>query len=170
MSVFDFENAEVREASLGQLLEPGDYVVKIVEAKGGTVESSGNPMIELRLENDAGSIRDWLSITPKTVGQVATLYHVAKVAKPTAAEVDSSNGRLSDAAIVRLVGATVGVAVREEYSEMQQKTRNRVKGYFSPEKLTSDVPIDTRGLPQPSPSPSATPAAAGANSDEKIPF
>jgi hypothetical protein len=58
----------------GVLLPPGEHVVEVDDATEKT-SSGGNPQIELEMravggEQDGGTIRDWVTITPEAAGRV----------------------------------------------------------------------------------------------------
>jgi hypothetical protein len=167
---FDYGNAEAWEPRTGNLLGPGEHLVEILEADDDTVESSGNPQIVVRVGNADGAITDWLVITQKTIAKVVAIFDAAKVARPQADEFDPATGRIKQSAIDRLIGKRVLVVVREQTEMYQgsQQTRTRVQGYLGADR-GSDAPIDSRGLPS-VPEPTPQPAAAGAVSDDRIPF
>lgn len=161
MSSFDFSNEEAWAA--GTYLQPGNHLCTIVAADGEGHSKNNNPQIELRVENAQGdSSRDWIAVTPATLGKVVQLAEAAGVPNPGAVDIPSEewtdwvNG---------LVDKKVGVIVRnEEKWDDPSKTIAKVQGYVHPDELRgteADVAGDTSGLRQP----------AGASAvDDDIPF
>lgn len=137
-----FQQAEPWEVSLDTLLPVGNHVVTIAEATPG--ESSGKHFqIELRLENQQGSIRDWMVITPNSAGKVVALANAAHVDLPADEDViDTAKLVLSDSYVHQFVGQRVGVVIREEQDYQDPtKMRLRVQGYVDPDRVkpSSDV-------------------------------
>lgn len=129
---------EVETWSGAEILPAGRHTCKVAEAKE-SVSSGGHDQIELELEATDGefvgaSIRDWIVITPATLGKVRQVLEAASVSIP------EGEFKLD---VQSLVGSLVAVTVREE--EYDGKTRNRVKAYDHPKE--TDVPADTAGLP-----------------------
>lgn len=161
MSSFDFSNEEAWAA--GTYLPPGNHLCTIVAADGEGSSKNGNPQIELRVENAQGdSSRDWIVVTPATLGKVLQLAEAAGVGNPGAVEIPSEgwtdwvNG---------LIDKKVGVIVRNEPKwDDPDKLIAKVQAYVHPDELRgvdADVPADTSGLRQP----------AGASAqDDDIPF
>lgn len=164
MSIFD--TADRWDVSLDTMLPVGNHVVKIIQADGGTTRSvNAYPQIELKFEAPTGTIRDWLVYHSQLLGKVASLYDAAGVTQPQEGEYDTEdNCRLTQKCIDRLWGKTIGIVVREEDDNRNPgQKRRRVQGYVTADRITSDVPADTSGLPT---------AGAQANSaaQDKIPF
>lgn len=137
-----FEEAAAWDVATGTILSAGDYVLEVKKAEAGQ-SSGGYFQIELECGNDDGHIRDWLVVTQNAVGKVAQLADAAGIARPTDGEFDANPGGLapgsvsiSSAWIDRLVGKKLGVVIREveDYND-PTKTRTRVQGYVTPEKV-----------------------------------
>jgi hypothetical protein len=159
---FDFQNEKAWETSTDTLLPIGNHPVEIEEAESDHAQSSGNPQLKLRVSNSQGAMRDWISITPSTVGKVVQVFDAVGVERPKEGEFDPATGKLSDACVRRLLGQKVGVVVREEEDtrEFPAKKRLRIKGY---------VPVDKVG-PSTGSAPTATASAPAARKDDDIPF
>lgn len=175
-----FASAETWDVSTGTFLAAGNHKVTIRSVDGSGVSSGGYPQIEVEVGNDQGTIRDWIVITPNTVGKVTQLTDAAGLGRPTDAQVkqDGSGFRIDPAYLAQLVNRTIGVVVRAEPDNRNPgQTRDRVKGYVDPSKIgTSDLP--TMGSAGGFDSSSDTvvgnstfpSAVAGATNDDKIPF
>jgi hypothetical protein len=123
----------------------------ITEVEDSTAQSSGNPVIELKLENAAGeTIRDWVVYHEAFLGKVVALFDSAGLDRPVEGEYDPDDHcRLTKQKIDQLRGKTVGNVNRDEPDNRPGKTgsRRRVQGYVQPSRITDDIPTDTRGLP-----------------------
>lgn len=137
--------------SVGDVLPPGTYVTQIAEAVEGT-SSNQNPQIELRLECREGAIRDWIVITPKTLGKVRQLLEAAGV------QIPPGDFQLDADTLLR---RRVQIVVREQ-PDNQGKLRSRVIGYEPPNAGTP-MQADTAGLGQPV-------GATAAPADDDLPF
>jgi hypothetical protein len=134
-SDFDFAAAEAWETSTDTLLPVGSHVVKVVSASMGDTKT-GKPQIELKVESTSGAIRDWLVITPKSIGKIAALYDASGTNRPQAEEVNPHTGVIADEAVGRLLGKTVGVVVYDDTDGLTGKTQRRVRGYVRPDQIT----------------------------------
>jgi len=165
MSAFDYGSADswdIDSESSG-LLPVGSHVCTITEVDNGT-SSNNHPQIELQVEDANGrQRRDWVVITPRTVGKVAMLFDSAGAERPQQGEFDPNSGALTDACVARLKGKKIGVVVRLEDSFRNPGTQEpRIAGYVEPARITDDAPADTRGM--------NAGASAAAAADEKVPF
>ncbi len=140
-----FQSTDPWEVSLDTILPPGNHVVKIVEAEGGT-SSGGHPEIVMKLQNEHGSIRDWLQITQGTISKVVGLAQAVGIPVPGEGEFDQSTLRIADEWIFRLKGRSVGVVLREEPAYNKEtgmndptKTRTRVQGYVTPQRVAQSI-------------------------------
>ena len=165
-----FEAAERWEPFLEKYIsEEGNYVFEILEAEGTSAKGGQQgPQIFLQLEAKEGRIRDWLNYNEgRSLGKVTSLYESAGIPVPQPGEFDPSDHcRLTQACIDRLVGRRVGAVVRKEDSyKTPGETILRVQGYVAPSRLTDDLPVDTRGLPD------VSAVSSSANPDEPdVPF
>lgn len=160
-----FESAERWDVSTDTLLPVGNHVVTIIQAENGTTRTSGNPQIELKLENAQGSMRDWMVYNEKLLGKVSSLYEAAGVQLPQTGEFNPEDHcRLTQKCVDRLTSKKVGIVIREEpQRDDPTKMRRVIKGYVTPDRITSDMPADTRGLPQAG-------QAASPVADDDLPF
>lgn len=148
------DNVDAWEAG-GGILPPGKHVCTITDAKQGE-SRNGHPQIELRAESvdpqAAGAgIRDWVVITPNSMGRVKQLLEAAGISIP-------SGSFNFDPAQLEGKRVTLYVAVGRKPDGSE---KNEVTGYASPQE--SDLPADTSGLP--------TGNGSGASrQDEDIPF
>lgn len=149
----------------GSILSAGDHLVKVIDLDGEGNSKNGYPQIEVKLGNDQGDIRDWIVVIPSTIGKVVQLTDAAGLERPNDTEVslEGSGYRFTPTYLARLLGKEVGVIVREEPDRNDpSRTRTRVQGYVTRDKITT-----TDGTPVASFSqPQATPSAA----DDSIPF
>lgn len=162
MSDFDFSSADAWEQTTDVFLREGNYAGPICNADPTTRTSTNKPQLVLELQDDKtnGTIRDWLVITPKSIGKIAQLYDAAGVERPRADEV-GSDGTLSHSAADRLVGKKVGFIVRDEPSlKDPAKIYGRVQGYVDRSRITSTG----------SGASSSSVSAGGRVADEDIPF
>jgi hypothetical protein len=148
MSTFDFgaaisSDTEAYHPSTHDVLPHGNYVVKIAEIEN-TTSSGGYPMLRITLENEQGRQWDNLVISPAefSVQKLLGLIDSAEVRRPdaTEGEIDTQNGRLSDAYVFMLQGKSVGVIVRDEEDNRPDhagEVRPRVKGYVRATLLTA---------------------------------
>jgi len=160
-----FRTTDAWEVQTERLLGEGNHVVNITVAEDGT-SSGRHPQIELQLANGDGEIRDWLVITPASVGKVVALAQAAGIDLPTDDDIaDSDTLRLKQEYIDRLHGKVVGAVVRNEPSfKDPSRMIPRVQGYVAPEKIKpSDV--TPAGAADPFKSQPSAPAA-----EDKIPF
>lgn len=137
-----FENAEEAwDVSTGTMLPAGNHVCEVLSADATGESSNGYPQVELEVGNADGSIRDWLVITPKTVGKIVQVIQALGLEPPSDGQVDPSDHRLAQAYVATWVGRRVGVVIRSEpgYKD-PTRTRERVQGYVKPEEIkTSDI-------------------------------
>ncbi len=176
MSTFDFTGAEAWEESGEQYLGVGTHAVTIESADPGWTKGEEGafgrqrkPQIELKVANVNGSRRDWIVITPKTVGKVAQLYDAAHVERPKEGEFNPETGELTEECIARLRGQRVGVVIRmaHPFGDVTRPEQPEISGYIEVQRVTDDAPADTRGLP----SVEAPSASRPANEKgTKIPF
>ena len=168
MSGFDFENVEAWEPHRGEILAPGDYVVRITNTDTERAQSSGNLQLLLWLENDAGSIRDWISVTQANMGKVVAPFVRTGIAL-TNQDWDANEGNFKPGVIDRLVGKQVGIVVKEETDtyQGQARTRTRVAGYLAVEQITG---AETNGAPPAQPEQQPPAATTTAAADDRIPF
>lgn len=155
MTRFDFENAESWDVSTDTLLPVGNHVCTIKSAEVGK-SSGGFPQVELEVEGEKGTRKDWL-VYGDTGGygvrKVATLYRAVGVELSNGDQ--DEGGQLTSAAVARLVGKKVGVVVHLEDDRREPgKTRPRIKGYVDPSVIGAV----------------SEPVAAGGVRDEDIPF
>lgn len=162
---FDYSGAEAWKVQ-DSMLPVGDHVVTISDPMTGQ-SSGGYPQIELRVENELGSLRDWLVITPAAIGKVVQVFDAAGIERPQDGEFDPQTGALEQSYVDRLHNRKVGVIVREEPDNRDpSKMRRRIMGYTDVHQITSDIPADTTGLPD----VSAPSASRPADEDERVPF
>lgn len=140
-----FQTTDPWDVSLDSVLPPGNHVVKIVEAEGGT-SSGQHPEIRMKMQNAQGVIRDWLQITQGTISKVVGLAQAVGIDVPGDGDYDPETLRVSDEWIYRLVGRQVGVVLREEPAYDKEtgrtdptKTRTRVQGYVTPQRIAESV-------------------------------
>lgn len=132
---------EVGEETATQYLTAGNHVVTVAQVDGTTTSSGGYPQIELRLENENGSIRDWLVITPATFGKIAQVIQALGADLPDEhTQVSQDDHRIEQSYLDSWKGKKVGIIARDEpaYND-PTKMRTRIKGYIAPEKL-ADMP------------------------------
>ena len=174
MSAFDFENVEAWEPHRGTMLTPGEYVVRITNTDTERAQSSGNLQLLLWLENDQGSIRDWIAVTQANMAKVVAPFVRAGIAL-TNQDWNATEGEFQPGVIDRLVGKQVGIVVREESDVYQGQTRvrTRVVGYLAPKQITGEGNGQVSGASGAEPAqPAQQPpgATATASADERIPF
>lgn len=117
----------------------------------------GNPQIAFEFSNKHGSIRDWLTITDKSLGRVAQVF--------SAFGVQHNGGAFNPRP---LVGKTVDVLIQTEPSYNDpSKSFPKVKAYRVAE--GDDPTPDTAG-PPPAPSGATTAAPAPAYQEDDILF
>jgi hypothetical protein len=161
---FDFANAESWQASTDQYLPVGAHVCTIIE-QAMSETKTGKPQIELTVEsiNSQGTRRDWIVITDKTVGKVVQLFDACGAERPKDGEFNPSTGALTDECVQRLHGRKIGVVVRLEDSlKDPMKQEPRIAGYVEPQRISSDVPADTRDM--------AGQAASSNSREDDVPF
>jgi hypothetical protein len=150
---FSFDPKQAWAVNTSSLLPRGNYVCEILEINAKKLSSGGYPMIELKVGNDQGEIRDWLVISSAaTFGKFTQLVLSCGVPEdgyPKPGEdFDTTDGRVEQRYAAKLQGCKVGVVVREEEdSRNPGRMRSAVAGYCLPTEITSDMPADTRGLP-----------------------
>jgi len=121
----------------GGLIQPGIHSCKITEAKEGT-SSGGYDQIELELTNDQGAtIRDWLVITPKTLGKIKQVLDACGVGVPEG-EFDLTASDLQ--------GKSAEIVVAEEPGQ-DGNTRSRVKAYREASGQSELATADTESMP-----------------------
>jgi hypothetical protein len=163
---FDYGSAEAWKVSTDTMLPVGNHVVTIMDPIMGEA-GTGNPQIELRVENEQGKMRDWLVITPNTIGKVVSVFDAAGVERPQPGEFNPDSGVLTDRCVDRLHNRKVGVVVREEVDNRDtSKMRRRIMGYLDAHQMNADMPADTSGLP----TESAPSVSRPAGEDQRIPF
>ena len=119
MKIEGLKDAE--EWTGGGILGPGYHEVKIAKAMEGE-SSGGHPQIELEFDGvgNPGSIRDWLVITPNTVGKLKQLTTAAGIT------IDSDE---FDA--TKLLGQRLSIFVAEE-PDRQDADQDAVAGQGIP--------------------------------------
>lgn len=135
-SMNPFHTTDPWEVQTETIFGPGNYVVTIQDAQGGT-SSGGHPQIELKLVNDQGAIRDWLVITDAAIGKVVALCNATGLPLPEDDDLEPGEHlRLKQVYIDRLVGLKTGVVVRDEpdYKD-PTRMRSRVQGYVDPSRI-----------------------------------
>jgi hypothetical protein len=151
-------------------LGAGDHLVSVLEVDGTTTSSGGYPQIELRLGNDNGSIRDWLVITPATLGKISQVIQALGVELPdTETEISQADNRVSQSYLDGWIGKQVGIVAREEpaYND-PSKMRTKIKGYVPADKITpSPAPVSNAGDVQGQAFPTA---GTGSGIDSDLPF
>jgi hypothetical protein len=138
---FDFASAvktgEVFNPSLDEILPKGNYVGRITQCDKGT-SSGGYPQLELKLETEQGTSRDWLVISPNefSVGRLLGLLDGCGLSRPSpeAGEINAQTGELSDVFVSKILGREVGWIVRDE-PDREGRLRPRVRGYCKPEMI-----------------------------------
>jgi hypothetical protein len=159
---FDFGSAEAWEyQDRPALLPVGSHVCTIISAvashTSGKMGREPKPQIELTVQGELGERRDWIVITPNTVGKVVQVYDACGAERPREGEYNPVTGELVQECVDRLQGRRVGVIVRLEDSLRNPGTQEpRIGGYVEPQQITDDMPADTTGL--------------GQTDDEKVPF
>jgi hypothetical protein len=169
---FTFNPDEKWDVSTGRMLPDGNHVCTILEIDATQTSRGGYPMIEVKVGNERGDIRDWLVISDQhTFGKFTSLVLAAGI--PTDGypqperDFDPSDGRPKQEYAQRLLGRKVGVVVRDEPDNRNPgQTRPAVKGYKLPGEITDDMPADTRGLP----TASAPSASRPDHEDDRVPF
>jgi Protein of unknown function (DUF669) len=106
----------------GVILPPGEYTVQVDDATEET-SSGGNPQIKLEMraiggEQDGGTISDWVTVIPKTLGRVKQVLE--------AMGVQNLDGQVSFEA-AELIGKKCRIVVRDELYNGETKTK--VKAY-----------------------------------------
>lgn len=167
-----FQTAEAWDASSsGSILSAGEHVVDIREVDDAT-SRNGNPQMVLEVGNASGHLRDWVTVTPNTLGRVVQLADAAGVDRPADGEFDPETLRLSEAWRAKLKGKKVGiVAVDEPHYSEPGKTVTKIQGYVKPELVSasSDVtPASSFTGAQVGSGPS--PYAAEGATSEPLPF
>ena len=150
-----FETAQDWDVPLEKILDEGNYVCRITEVEDETAKSSGKPKLIVKfLEvHGQGTITAWLPYNCDFLRKVATLYRAAKIKLPSRDEFDPSDYcRIKRPAQDRLVGATVGVLVREDKSSIDQETGLpkvfiEAAGFVDASRISSELGTDTTGLP-----------------------
>ena len=158
-----FAQADAWDVSTDTMLPVGNHVVTIIEADDQTAKSSGNPQLHLKMQNENGSIQDWVAYHGDFLGKIVSVFDAAGIERPGDGEFDpDDNYRLTASCIRRVRDKKVGIVIREEEDNREPgKMRKRVQGYVTPDKITGDIPADTSGL--------AT-ATASSVADDDIPF
>lgn len=159
-----FEQAKDWDVPLERILKEGNYVCRITETEDATAASSGKPKLIVKFSevNGQGTITAWLPYNCDFLRKVATLYRAAKINLPTRDEFDPGDYcRIKPAAQDRLVGATVGVLVREDNSSIDQETGlpksfTEAAGFVDAQRISSELGTDTTGLPEAGAQASAT--------------
>lgn len=153
-----------------QYLRAGDHVVTVVEADGTTTSSGGYPQVELRLENENGSIRDWLVITPATYGKVAQVIQAVGAELPDEnTDISQDDHRIAQSYLdAHWIGKKVGIIARDEpaYND-PSKMRTKIKGYVPVDKITPSA-VSNAGDVQGQAFPASNGGGSGIDSD--LPF
>lgn len=125
-----FLTEEAWEVSTDTILTAGDHATKVQEAEKG-ISSGGYPQVIVKTGNDTGQIRDWLVITPRSIGKIVQLTDALGVPRPTDEDIaDTETYELTDAYVAAWVGKPVGTIVRSEPDQKNPgQTRDRVAGY-----------------------------------------
>lgn len=132
MKLSGIKEAEAWSTSI--VFPVGWHKVKIGSAEEGQ-SKNGNPQIEMEFENGEGSMRDWLTITTKTMGKVAQLLDAVGIDRDG---VDDFNP-------AGLVGKSLAIFVGEEM-DREGKPRKRVQVYADKAPDGATVPADMNGL------------------------
>jgi hypothetical protein len=140
---FEFNPDQRWEVSTDIILGPGNHICDIREITAGpdTTSKNGYPEVRLKLANEHGSLRDWITISSTTTfGQFTSLVLAAGFPEsewPQAGtDFDPTNGMIYQAYADKLLGKVVGVVAREEPDYRNpEKTRTRVKGYVPPSEI-----------------------------------
>jgi hypothetical protein len=167
-SPFDFQNTDPWEASTGTMLPVGNHVCEIREIDGTGTSSGGYPQIELKVANADGEIRDWIVITPATVGKVVQLTDAVGIPRPDpATDFDPETGRLSSSYLDQAWSKQVGVVVRDEDDVKNPgQKRRRVQGYVPKDKIAESDATPAGAGREFSPPP----GAPNQQAQDKIPF
>jgi hypothetical protein len=150
MTSFDFSEEERWDPNSALMLPPGNHICTIRKAEEGTTRN-GNDQIEVQVEKGGDTLRDWIVITPATLGKVIQLAEAAGVENPGAVSIPSTEW---SAWVEGLVGKKVGVIIRDEphydtAKAAQGQTQRKVQAYCTVEELgqeSSDVPADMAGF------------------------
>lgn len=154
-----YEGGTPWETRTGRLLEDGDFVVTIQEAEDGTSQSQ-KPIIKIRFANEQGSIGHRLPYSGEFPDKLLAIAKAAGVPYPKDGEFDPDDHfRVTPQWISRLVNKRVGIVVRPELNERDNKTYQAVKGYVRPEEISG-------GQAQ----ASASKSSSSGSSDDDIPF
>jgi hypothetical protein len=173
---FNYGEEEAWDVSTDQFLGVGTHLITVVEADKGWTKGDSfkapKPQIEIKVQNDQGTRRDWIVITPKTVGKVVQIFDATGAQRPQQGEFNPETGELTEECVARLRGRKCGVVIRLETSlKDPMKEEPRIAGYIESQRVTDDIPADTRGLPSADPAQQA-PSASRPPSENKssIPF
>jgi hypothetical protein len=136
-----FATEDAWEVSTGDLIPVGDFVCSIESVATG--RSGGNyPQIELEVKTgDNRTRKDWLVITPNTIGKVVQLLKACGAGTPPD-EVVREDYAIEESWLRKnVLGKRVGVIVREEekYND-PGKFVPKIRGYVEPDRINaSDV-------------------------------
>ncbi len=128
MKLKDMDKTEAWSSNV--MLPVGWHTVTITEAEEGK-SSNDNPQIELRLEGENGSIRDWLILTEKSMGKIKAAIVACGI---------EVKGGSWDFDAETMVGRQVRIFVGEEDDRQNPgQKRKRVMAY---DQAGTDVPDD----------------------------
>lgn len=124
MSPINMNLDNVDAWAAGAILSPGQHTVRVVEADDSKTSKNGHPQIVLKLEategpEAGGSITDWITITPNSLGRVRQILDALQYPIP---------GGQFQLNAAQLVGRAARIVVREEASQ-DGKMRSQVKAY-----------------------------------------
>lgn len=134
------------------ILPPGRHRVRIDGADEG--EKNGHPVVELQMSAESGQLsgygcRDWIHITPNTLGRVKQFLEAVKV------EIPQGDFEMPTS---KLPGRQVCVLLKEEPKQDGSGMRTVVAAYMPADQASADVPGET-------PAPAST-----GKRDDDIPF
>ena len=144
----NLDGVEAWEGGGGPLVPEGMYQVRVEDAAEGE-SRNGHKQLELDLQIADGeqrgrNLKDWVVITPNTLGRVAHLFQAAKLSWPGGTfHLEPSDFQ----------GRSMMIVVRHE--QYQGATKTRIVSYDA---LESEVPVDP------------TPVSATSKHDAEIPF
>lgn len=118
----NLDNVEAWAA--GAILSPGTHTVRVIEADDSRTSKNGHPQIVLKLEATegdevGGTITDWLTITPNSLGRVRQILDAFQFPIPP------GNFQLAGS---QLINRAARIVVREEMGS-DGRMRSQVKAY-----------------------------------------
>lgn len=103
----------------GAILPPGWHEIKVRETQE-TTSSNGHPQAELKMDGSEGSITDWVTITPNSLGRVKQILEIFGIEIP--------QGKFAFEWSM-LVGRQARILIREEPKNDGSGMRSVVKAY-----------------------------------------